>query len=135
MVTAPLRRLHNRYEEGETRFQTLLRMMDSRTYPTPHDPKRKMRGSKDTKDEAENKQNSNLQVKTEEEERENQVKPVDGTQNIASSAKKMHGNLCMNMDARLCNKGARHTRYLHETGDSQKRERVQVQVRRRYADL
>ena len=27
-VTTPLRRLLNKYEEGETRFQTLLRMMD-----------------------------------------------------------------------------------------------------------
>ena len=33
-VTSSLRRLLNKYEEGENRYQTLLRMMDSRTYPT-----------------------------------------------------------------------------------------------------
>ena len=63
------------------------------------------------------------------------MKPDDGTQNIASLEKETQGSLRMNNDARLCNKGARHTRYLHETGDSQKREQVQVQVRRRHADL
>ena len=47
----------------------------------------------------------------------------------------MQGSLRMNIDTRLDNKGARHTRYLHETGDSQKRGRVQVQVRSRHADL
>ena len=46
-VTAPLRRLlikdatYRWDEECETSFQTLLRMMNSRTYLAPHDPKRK----------------------------------------------------------------------------------------------
>ena len=75
--------------------------------------------SEDTKDEAEHKQNNVLQVKTEEEERVNQAKPVDGTLNIASSEKKTQGSLRMNINARLYNKGARHTRYLQaETEDN-----------------
>ena len=47
-VTAPLRRLlikdatYKWDKECETSFQTLLRMMNSRTYLAPHDPKRKM---------------------------------------------------------------------------------------------
>ena len=47
-VTAPLRHLlikdpTNRWdEECQTSFQTVLRMMNSRTYLVPHDPKRKM---------------------------------------------------------------------------------------------
>ena len=65
----------------------------------------------------------------------NSAEPVDGNLNIASSEKKTQGSLRMNIDTRLDNKGARHTRYPHETGDSQKRERVQVQVRSRHADL
>ena len=46
-VTAPLRRLlikdatYKWDKECETSFQTLLRMMNSRTYLAPHDPKRK----------------------------------------------------------------------------------------------
>ena len=47
MVTAPLRRLLVKNatfrwdEESETSFQTLLRMMNSRTYLAPHDRRRK----------------------------------------------------------------------------------------------
>ena len=46
-VTAPLRRLlikdatYKWDKKCETSFQTLLRMMNSRTYLAPHDPKRK----------------------------------------------------------------------------------------------
>ena len=46
-VTAPLRQLlikdatYRWDEECENSFQTLLRMMNSRTYLAPHDPKRK----------------------------------------------------------------------------------------------
>ena len=46
-VTAPLRRLLIKDaicrwdDESESSFQTLLRMMNSRTYLAPHDPKRK----------------------------------------------------------------------------------------------
>ena len=46
-VTAPLRQLlvkdtAYRWDDGcEDSFQTLLRMMNSRTYLAPHDPKRK----------------------------------------------------------------------------------------------
>lgn len=39
--TAPIRRLLNKYGEGVTKFQTLLRMMDSRMYPTTKDPNRR----------------------------------------------------------------------------------------------
>ena len=117
-MTAPLRRLLNKYEEGETRFQTLLRMMDSRTYPTPHDPKRKMHLTEGTKDEAETKQNNIIQAKTEEVERVNQAEPVDGILNIAILEKKTQGSFRKNIDTRLYNKGARHTRYLQaETED------------------
>ena len=68
-VTSPLTQLLNKYEEGETRFQTLPRMMDSRTYPTTHDPNRKMHLTEGTKDEAKTKQNNILQAKTKEVER------------------------------------------------------------------
>ena len=57
------------------------------------------------------------------------MKPVDGNSNIASSEKKTQGSLRMNIDARLYNKEARHTR------DSQKGKQVQVQARRRSSDL
>ena len=46
-VTAPLRKLlikdaaYRWDDESESSFQTLLRMMNSRTYLAPHDPKRK----------------------------------------------------------------------------------------------
>ena len=52
-VTAPLRKLLNKDaifkwdDESETSFQTLLRMMNSRTYLAPHDPKRKTHLVKD----------------------------------------------------------------------------------------
>ena len=39
--TAPIRRLLIKYGEGVTKFQTLLRMMDSRMYPTTKNPNRR----------------------------------------------------------------------------------------------
>ena len=54
-VTAPLRRLLNRYKEGENSYQTLKRMMDSRTYLAPRDPNRKRHLTGGTKDEADTK--------------------------------------------------------------------------------
>ena len=65
--TAQIRWLLNKYGEGETRFQTLLRMMDIRMYPTKQDPNRKKHLTKGTKEKAETKQNSVLQAKTKEE--------------------------------------------------------------------
>ena len=53
-VTAPLRRLLVKDavfrwdEESEASFQTLIRMMNSRTYLAPHDPKRKTHQVSDT---------------------------------------------------------------------------------------
>ena len=52
-VTTPLRRLlikdatYSWDKECETSFQTLLRMMNSKTYLAPHDPKRKTHLVKD----------------------------------------------------------------------------------------
>ena len=107
---APIRRLLNKYEEGETKFQTLLRMTDSRMYPTTQDPNKKKHRTKGTNKNDKTKQNSVLQAKTEEEERVNPADPGDGTRNIASSQKKTQGSLRKNIDARQYNKGARHTR-------------------------
>ena len=91
-VMALLRRPLNKYEEGENRFQTL---------------------TNGTKDEAETEQNRIFQAKTEEVERVNLAEPDEGNLNITSSEKKTQGRLRMNIDARLYNKGARCTRYLH----------------------
>ena len=71
--------------EGETKFQTLLRMINSRIYPTTQDPNKKKHLTEGTKEKGETKQNSVLQAKTEEEERVNPVEPGDGTWNITSS--------------------------------------------------
>ena len=105
---APIRRLLN--EEGKTKFQTLLRMTDSRMYPTTQDPNKKKHLTEGTKEKDKTKQNCVLQAKTEEEERVNPAGPGNGARNIASSEKKTQGSLRKNIDARQYNKGARHTR-------------------------
>ena len=89
-VTGPLRRLLNKYKEGEGSYQALRRMMDSRRYPAPCDPNRKRHLTGGTKDKANTQHNSTHQAKTKskEEEKGNKVEPVYNTQNIASSEAK-----------------------------------------------
>ena len=83
-VMSTLRRLLNKYEEGKNRYQTLQRMMNSRTYPI----KSAGRDEKvQDKDEGDTKQNGNLQVDTKAEERENSVRPEEGNEGIASMVK------------------------------------------------
>ena len=90
-MTAPLRKLLKRYKEGKNSYQTLKRMIDSRTYPTPSNPNRKRHLTRGTKGEADIKQNSIFQAKNKEGEKMNPVEPVDGTLNIASSETETQG--------------------------------------------
>ena len=83
-VTSLLRRLLNKYEEGKNRYQTLRRMMDSRTYLINGAGQDK---KVQDKDKADAELNSILQVKMKEEEQENSEKPDDGNASITSSIK------------------------------------------------
>ena len=83
-MTSLLRRLLNKYEEGKNRYQTLRRMMDSRTYLINGAGQDK---KVQDKDEADTELNSILQVKMKEEEQENSEKPDDGNMSITSRIK------------------------------------------------
>ena len=83
-MTSLLGRLLNKYEEGKNRYQTLRRIMDSRTYPINGAGQDK---KVQDKDEADTELNSILQVKMKEEEQENSEKPDDGNMSITSRIK------------------------------------------------
>ena len=107
-MTGPLRRLLNKYKEGEGSYQALRKMMDSGTYPAPHDPNRKRHLTGGTNDKADTQQNSTHQAKTKSEEAEkgNKVEPAYNTQNIASLEAKTQDSHEAGLDKRVQGGGA-----------------------------
>ena len=107
--TAPIRRLLNKYGEGVTKFQTLLRMMDSRMYLTTQDPNRKKYLTEAPRKRIRPSRTASSRPRPRRRGR-TWRSPVTAPGTSPAREKNTQGSHCKNIEARHYNKGARHTR-------------------------